>query len=353
MNNKKISIPKKSEKLLNELSKQAGKSEKKILEDIIEEYYKKRIKENINKHSEKKFLGIDLGGTFIKYVYDKGKSFEKGKVFIREIIEKNNFDFLVNEIKKIVDNFSPDVVGIAVAGLIDKKTGIITQSPNIKPLEGFPLREHLKEVLNIPVYLENDASLAAFGEYLYGEGKNSEILLCLTLGTGLGGGAVINGKLLTGVSGSAMEVGHTTIHINGLPCHCGRNGCLEAYVSSYGLERTYYLLTDEKKTSGEIIILANSGNRDALRALEIFSENLSIGLMNITHIFNPDTILLAGGIPENYPAVVDLTVSNLKKIAFHLPFRDLTVKKAGLGEFSGAFGALGYGKTNYTESNIQ
>jgi Transcriptional regulator/sugar kinase len=97
------------------------------------------------------------------------------------------------------------------------------------------------------VFIENDANLAAYGEYVYGNGKDSEILVCLTLGTGLGGGAVIGGKILSGVSGSAMEIGHIAVEKNGLPCHCGRNGCLEAYVSSYGLERIYCILTEKRQ----------------------------------------------------------------------------------------------------------
>ncbi|ACO03391.1 MAG TPA: ROK family protein [Persephonella sp.] len=290
----------------------------------------------------RRYLGIDIGGTFIKFVYKKGDDIEKGKVYIREIISKNRPDLIVDEIRKIVKKYRPDILGVAVAGLIDKKTGVLTASPNIKPLENFPFKDELENSLKIPVYIENDASLAAYGEYLYGAGKGSEILICLTLGTGLGGGAVINGKLLTGVSGSAMEIGHTTIEMDGLPCHCGRKGCLESYVSSYGLERIYYLYTDQKISSSQIITLANEGDLTAMRSMERFSEYLSVGLMNIVHIFNPDRIVLAGGITENYPAVVDMAVSNLKNIAFHLPFRDLTVKRAELKEFSGAYGALGY-----------
>ncbi|WP_457621999.1 ROK family protein [Persephonella sp.] len=288
------------------------------------------------------YLGIDIGGTFIKFVFKKDKEIQKGKIYIRDIISKNKPELIINEIKKIIEKHRPDVLGVAVAGLVDRKTGVLTASPNIKPLEKFPFKDELEKTLEISVYVENDASLAAYGEYLYGAGKGSEILICLTLGTGLGGGAVINGKLLTGTSGSAMEIGHTTIEIDGLPCHCGRKGCLESYVSSYGLERVYYLYTDQKISSTEIITLANEGNVTAMKAMERFSEYLSIGLMNITHIFNPDRIVLAGGITENYPAVVDMAVSNLKNKAFHLPFRDLTVKRAVLKEFSGAYGALGY-----------
>lgn len=290
------------------------------------------------------FLGIDIGGTFVKYAYEEGSNVETGKIFVKDIVTQGKKDELLKEIQKIVEKFSPKALGVAVAGLIDKKTGLITASPNIKPLENLNLKEELEEILDIPVHIENDATLAAYGEYLYGAGKGSEILICLTLGTGLGGGAVINGKLLTGVSGSAMEVGHMTIDKNGWLCHCGRKGCLEAYVSSYGLERIYFFKTDKHIPSSEIILLANEGNETAMESLEEFSKYLAYGLTNLVHLFNPDKILLSGGIPEHYPALVEMAAADLKTLSFPLPFRDVSIEIAKLGEFSGAYGALGFAK---------
>jgi len=281
------------------------------------------------------YLGVDIGGSFIKYCGKTNKDIKKGK-----IPTEKSFDSILNALNLLVEEFSPKRLGLGVAGLYDQKTGRITASPNIKFLEGINLKEILEEKLKISVVIQNDASVAALGEYKYGAGKGAEMLICFTLGTGLGGGLVVNGRLITGVSGSAMEIGHTTIDINGWHCHCGRKGCLEAYVSSYGLERFYFLLTDQKRESGEIILLANSGKQEAMKALEEFSRYLAVGLMNVLHIFNPDRVVIGGGIPEYYPAVIDLAVSNLKKMAFELPFRDVQIQKAKLGEYSGAYGAL-------------
>ena len=285
-------------------------------------------------------LGIDIGGTFIKYVYKDEEGEKKGKEYVRDIIQKNDLDGFLEKVLKIIKKFNPEKVGIAVAGLVDKKEGVITESPNLKILNNFPLKSKLENLTNIPVFIENDANLAALGEWKYGAGKGKDISICLTLGTGLGGGAVLNGQLLSGVSGSAMEIGHITIVKDGRQCHCGRHGCLEAYVSSYGLERIYFLKTDKYKDSGEIILEANEGKEDAMESLEEFSEYLAVGLMNITHIFNPDVIILSGGIIENYPLIKDMSLSYLKHFAFNLPFRDLELKVAELGEFSGAYGAL-------------
>ncbi len=291
-------------------------------------------------------LGIDIGGTFIKFC---GK--EKNEIKTGKISTGNDINKVISELEKIMKNFQPDVLGIGVAGLYDKKTGKLTHSPNIKFLEGLPLKRLLEERFNIPVIIENDASAAAFGEYCYGAGKNSKILVCFTLGTGLGGGLVINGNLISGVSGSAMEIGHTTIDIEGWHCHCGRKGCLESYVSSYGLERMYFMLTDKKLSSTEIITLANEGNTEAMKAIEEFSKYLSTGLMNVIHTFNPDVVVIGGGIPQHYPAVISLAVSSLKNKAFSLPFRDCQIKKAELGEFSGAFGAMALAERLVDESS--
>ncbi|NPA58085.1 MAG: ROK family protein [Aquificae bacterium] len=281
------------------------------------------------------YLGIDIGGSFIKYCGKTNGEIKKGK-----IPTERNLDSVLFTLKEVVEKFNPERVGFGVAGLYDKKTGVITASPNIKHLEGINLKGVLEGYLNVPVVIHNDGSAAAFGEYHYGAGKGAEVLVCFTLGTGLGGGLVIGGNLVEGVSGCGMEIGHTTVNVDGWYCHCGRKGCLEAYASSYGLERFYFLLTDKKLSSAEIILLANGGDREAIQSIEEFSRYLAVGLMNALHIFNPDRIVVGGGIPEHYPVVIDMAVANLKEMAFHLPFRDVQVLKAGLGEYSGAYGAM-------------
>lgn len=284
-------------------------------------------------------LGIDIGGTFIKVVgKDENDNIFKEKISVN-FQDKKTF---VNEILKIVEKHRPSKVGIAIAGLVDKKSGQLTNSPNLKFLEGLNLKQEIENQSNIKVFIENDANLAAYGEYVYGNGKDSKILVCLTLGTGLGGGAVIGGKILSGVSGSAMEIGHIVVEKNGLPCHCGRNGCLEAYVSSYGLERIYCMLTEKKTTSFEIVNLAKNKDEKALKSFEMFSDYLSTGIMNIAHIFNPDKILLAGGIIEHYPDILEIVREKAKNLIFPLPLRDLKIDMAKLGSWSGAFGALAF-----------
>ncbi|GAB6072727.1 ROK family protein [Venenivibrio stagnispumantis] len=291
-----------------------------------------------------KYLGLDIGGTFLKYIFKDGENIEKDKIYIRDFFEKNDLKGFIDILNKVISLKNPDKIGIAVAGLVDKKNNKITNSPNLKMIESLDLSEYIQT----DIIIENDANAAAYGEYKYGIGKNSNIFICLTLGTGLGGGVVINGKLISGVSGSAMEVGHITVEKDGWICHCGRKGCLESYVSSYGLERFYCLLTDNKKSSFEIINLAKEKDINAIKSIDYFTDYLSIGIMNLTHIFNPDIIAIAGGIVENYPDIINITKEKVKNLIFPLPLRDLRIEIATLGEYSGAYGALAIAQDYYS-----
>ncbi len=284
--------------------------------------------------------GIDIGGSFVKFAFANDKKIETEKVFIKDYIDSKDIDSFFESILKILKKRNITDLGIAVAGLVNKNKGWVEVSPNIPLIEKFPIVDFFQKKLKADVKIENDANAAALGEYTFGAGKNSSILVTITLGTGLGSGCVINGKLLSGSNGVAMEFGHTTVQKDGLRCHCGRNGCLEAYVSSYGLERTYFLLADKHLSSSEIINLANKGDEKALETFEIFNDYLSTGLMNIVHTFNPDRILLSGGIVEYYPVIVKMAYSKLKEKAFPISLENLTLDLAALGEFSGAYGAL-------------
>lgn len=282
-------------------------------------------------------LGIDIGGTFIKVILKDYKTIITDKVRIEEH-HKTRDDFL-KLIKTVIQGYRPDRVGIAVAGLVDK-SGKITNSPNLRYVENVNLKGVLQDSFNIPVVVGNDANLAAYGEYVYGNGKNSQILICLTLGTGLGGGAVINGKILDGVVGCAMEIGHMVVEKGGETCNCGRKGCLEAYVSSYGLERIYKKVSGREGSSFDIIKLAKQHQPEAMKTFDIFMDYLSVGVMNISHVFNPDKLLLSGGVVENYPQLIEKLKEKVKQITFPLPASVLEIDMAKLGSWSGAYGAI-------------
>ncbi|WP_456456782.1 ROK family protein [Thermovibrio sp.] len=268
-------------------------------------------------------LGIDVGGTFVKF-YD-GKRRWKVRT--------------PNSLKRLIDLIEKESKGkkvaLAIAGLIDQKEKVVSQSPNLPFIEG----ARFKELLGEDVVIVNDATAACYGEYRLGAAKGSSLAVCLTLGTGLGGGAVINGTPLTGALGCAMEVGHITVEPRGWRCHCGRRGCLESYVSSYGLERLYFIEADEYLPSYRIIKLINEKEENALKAFKEFMRYLTIGVVNLVHLFNPDTVVLCGGIAKEIPQISRLLEEKVREEALKLPASCVKVKRGELEEFSGAVGA--------------
>jgi len=275
-----------------------------------------------------KRLGIDVGGSFIKLYWKEGR--EKIKT------PKNRED-LTSLLKGIVRERAPQEVAIAVAGLVNKEELKVEESPNLKFLNGFSFKELKEKVKRLELF--NDATAAAFGEFKRGAGRGSKVFLCVTLGTGLGGGLVVNGKPFEGVSGGALEPGHACIEVDGWTCNCGRRGCLEAYASSYGLERHYEKLWGERKNSFEIIKEAKRGEEKGVRAVKELAHYLGFGVTNLIHLFNPDRIAITGGTVAHYPQLI----KEVEKVVNKTGFKSLTGKCSILGgelsEFSGAVGA--------------
>ena len=188
------------------------------------------------------FLGFDIGGTNIRcgLLNESGESIE----FYKEPTEaKKGVKFVINKICALVEklkNTHPEVkiigMGIGIAGILRPKEGIVCFSPNLPGWHNIPLLNLLKEKLNLPIFIENDANLIALGEAWQGAGKGKEDFFLLTLGTGVGGGIVYQGHLLSGYS-SAAEIGHMKIDPKGMKCLCGRRGCLETFASAGWLVR--------------------------------------------------------------------------------------------------------------------
>jgi len=268
-------------------------------------------------------LGIDIGGTFTKFYDGKKKWKVKTPRSLKELIE------LIKREGK------GKRISLAVAGLIDQREKTVKQSPNLPFIEG----ARLEELIGREIVIVNDATAACYGEYRLGAARGSSTCVCLTLGTGLGGGAVIGGAPLMGATGCSMEVGHITVEPRGWRCHCGREGCLESYVSSYGLERLYLIEGDKCLPSYKVIELIKKREEKALIVFKKFTEYLALGVINLVHIFNPDTVVLCGGIVKEIPEISRLVEKEVKEKALKLPGSCVKVKRGELEEFSGAIGA--------------
>lgn len=269
------------------------------------------MKENI---SQKKNLaiGIDIGGTntVVGFVDNNKCIFE---YFFPTHAEKGPENFISNLTRTIKKNYKYlekhyRIIGIGLAAPSVNLQGVIEDSANLK-WGKFNIVKAVNELLNVPVKIINDANAAALGEYFYGVGKRLNNFVVITLGTGLGGGIILDGKLINGSNGLAGEIGHTTIESNGRKCSCGKFDCLETYVSSNGLRRTvFYLLSNfndnsplrdvcyDKMTSELISYYAIKGDFIAKSAFDYTGEILGKALANVAAIFDPEAIILFGGL---------------------------------------------------------
>ncbi len=276
--------------------------------------------------------GIDIGGTFVKVLWENGR---REKIYVKDTYKdrKKTIDTLLN----IIREGNPEKVGVAVAGFTSKE-GRIYHSPNIPALNDLDLGKILRD-LNINFVIGNDVTVAAFGEWYY-DNRDSENLILVAVGTGLGGGFVYKGEPFYGTCGSALELGHHIIEKDGERCNCGRKGCWEAYCSSYGIERIYEKLTGQKVSAHEIAEKARQEEKEALETVEEFKRYLIIGLVNIVHIFNPDRIILGGGLIDDIREFLGDVEDRLKMQAEGLPASCVSVGFSLAGEFLGARGAL-------------
>lgn len=278
--------------------------------------------------------GVDVGGTFVKVLWEDGR---KEKYFVGEL-RKDREGFL-KRLREIVLEGRPTGVGLAVAGFTSRE-GKVYKSPNIPAINGVDLKG-LFEGSGAEVFVGNDVSLGAYGEWFF-DHRDSEVLLLVAVGTGLGGGLVVGGRPFFGACGSALEIGHHIIVKDGYRCSCGRRGCWEAYCSSYGLERMYRELGGGELRGFEVVERAKDGEERAIRAIERFKEYLYTGLLNMVHILNPDRVILAGGLVLGIKEFLGDADERVRELSEDLPASCLRITFSEAGEFFGARGALAF-----------
>ncbi|MDR7079476.1 glucokinase [Neobacillus niacini] len=245
---------------------------------------------------------FDIGGTFVKHalINQDGEIIEKGKLPTPKVEAQTN---LLAEIQQMVSQYqlrgTIAAIGISSCGII--KNGQVLLSANIPGYTGFTIEKQLSERLSLPVYVENDVRCAGLGEMWKGSAVGKENFVLLTLGTGIGGAVVIDGKLIKGNNGFAGELGHMIIEQEGRLCGCGAAGCYEQYASTSALLRDYQKESlDGKAISGEEYMLRLSQNDPiAITCYQRFIDYIVSGLVTIAHFINPESIIIGGGIIEN------------------------------------------------------
>jgi glucokinase len=251
----------------------------------------------------------------------------------------------------------PVGIGIGIAGVLDVGKGLVTSSPNLTGWRNVPIKDEISVRSNLPTYLINDASAAALGEHRFGAGTGFDNVLYMTVSTGIGGGIIANGELYTGADGCAGEFGHMTIVPDGPQCHCGNFGCLEALASGWAIareainrikngEKSYIMEVVEGKIDGITAeAIASAARKKDPLACEIVDRAagyLGIGLANLVNIFNPEVIIIGGGLSKMGNMLLRPACNIIRRRAFELPAKTARIVRAQLGGNAGIVGAAEY-----------
>jgi len=283
-------------------------------------------------------IGIDLGGTKIEGILTD----ENYKIITRKRIPTNQdegynsiLESIKNLILELVQESNDKVsIGVCTPGSLSLGTGLIKNS-NTQCLIGKDFQNDLKNILHCNVSIENDANCFALAEAKLGAGKNSNLVFGVIMGTGVGGGIIIDGKIHHGRTNIAGEWGHHCLHPEGNICYCGNKGCVETYISGPALEKKWSQLTSQNQSLPEII--KNLDNPNFLNWKKSFLDDFGLSLANVIDILDPDMIVLGGGVSN-----IDFLYSEGKNSIYEKVFSDIVdtpITKNELGDSAGVFGA--------------
>lgn len=291
-------------------------------------------------------IGVDLGGTNLRVaaIDSEGKILDR--VSVPALYEAGP-EQVVDEIVHVIHQVRSQVttgelcgVGIGVPGFIDIDAGVVVGAANLPGFQGFPVRDEIQNHLGTKIILENDANAAALGEMWKGAGKDVKDLVLLTLGTGIGGGIIINGKVLHGFLGMAGEFGHMTIFPDGNPCGCGNCGCLEKHASATAIAAMGRMMHfGRETTSATVYELATKGNERALLVFESVGRALGVAIASLINIFNFPLYLLSGGPLPAWDLFAPMMFNEVRKRSFTYARTGTRIEKAVLGADAGLFGA--------------
>jgi glucokinase len=291
-------------------------------------------------------IGVDLGGTNLRVaaISAAGRVLEKVSV---PAVFSTGPERVVADIVSIVKTIRNRMgvsdlrgVGIGVPGFIDIDKGIVVGSANLPGFQDFPVRDAIQDILDTRIVLENDANAAALGEMWVGAGKDVKDLILITLGTGIGGGIVIDGRVLHGHLGMAGEIGHMTVYADGNPCGCGNCGCLEKHASATAIAAMGRMMHfGDNVTSEQVYELARDGNDRAILIFRSMGRALGVALANLINLFNFPLYLLTGGPLPAWDMFAPTMFEEISKRSFTFGRQGTRVEKALLGGDAGLYGA--------------
>lgn len=305
-------------------------------------------KTNENVMAKESLWGIDMGGTKIEGVILK--TLDDPEVIFRDRVPTEadqGYEHILSQVKKVVDmmehsaGYKPDRIGFSTPGVLDPKLGTM-KNCNTVVMNGQRMKDDLEKMLGVQVEMANDADCFALAEARYGVVKDqfpeARVVFGVILGTGVGGGIVVDGHAIIGLQGIAGEWGHNFLDESGGPCYCGKSGCVEKVISGPALEKYYFNETGNRKPLKDIVALAESkvdptAQRTMLRLIEFFGKGLSV----IINILDPDVIVIGGGV-GNIDLLYDRGLDSVRQYVFNNRL-DTPIVRPSLGDSAGVIGA--------------
>ena len=305
-------------------------------------------------------VGVDVGGTNVKVaLVDKDGTINYSNTVPTRA--EMGYEYTISNIKQAIhdliketkiDKFSIEGIGFGFPGQIDCQNGVVRLLPNIPGWVNVPIAKIMEDEFQIPTRVDNDVRCAALGELHYGAGKDCQNLICITVGTGIGSGLIVNGKLVRGASNAAGEIGHIKLQMhNGPICGCGDTGCLEAFASGPcivamaedyikgGKSTKYRELANPEITPYVVAEAAKQGDAVAQRIFKIMGERIGIGLASVINLLNPEKIIIGGGVADAGEILFDPIVKTINERAMGISAGAVSVVAAQLGNSAGVIGA--------------
>lgn len=316
----------------------------------------------------KYYIGIDLGGTNIV----AGVVDEKYNIIAKASTKTNcprPAKEIADDMAKMALQATKDAnltieqiewIGIGTPGIANSKTGIVERASNLG-LKNTPMVKYIQETIDKPVFIENDANAAAYGEYVAGAAKGAKNAVCITLGTGVGGGIIIDGKIYSGSNFAGAEIGHTVIQVDGAQCSCGRKGCFEAYSSATGLIRMTKeamaecpdsIMNKMAEENGKVTARTSfdamrAGDNPAKVVVDKYIKYLAAGITNTINIFQPDVLCIGGGVcNEGDPLLLPVKELVKQEVFTRDSEKNTDIVIAKLGNDAGIIGAAFLGRAN-------
>lgn len=289
-------------------------------------------------------IGIDIGGTKIAAAIVH----KSGKIVHQLLIPtpKENRQGILTVLHQVIHSLAEKArqeslllqgIGIGAAGQIDFERGrVLSGTTNIVDWNDVPLRDEISRITPLPIWVDNDVNVMALAEHQLGVARGEENVVCLTLGTGVGGGVISGGRLLRGAWGGAAELGHISVDMNGPICNCGLRGCLETYVSGSAIARA---LGVQPISNDLVSKWMEEGDSSAVAVVDQMITALSYGIVNIIHTFNPTMIILGGGVMNHNEWICQSVQGKISSLGIRSLVDSVKIKMAKLGPESGLIGA--------------